>query len=208
MHISTWLVFVAAVLVLTISPGPSVLLTVSTSVNSGFRQAVLAALGSTTAIVGLMTMSAVGLGPVLAASELLFSMLKWGGAAYLAYLGFSSLFSSSDNVLVTSADQSVDSRSFVRGLLVGVSNPKALVFFTALFPQFIDPSRPRLPQFLILCSTFVVFELSWLISYAALGARAKNWLQAPGRARMFNRATGGVFLLAATALASAKRSAA
>lgn len=209
MNLDTWLVFVAAVLVLTMTPGPSVLLAVSTSVNRGFRQAVLAALGSTVAIVGLMTLSAIGLGAILAASELLFSVLKWAGAAYLAYLGISSLFSSNGaKVLASGADLSAQPRSFVRGLLVGVGNPKALVFFTALFPQFIDPSRPQLPQFLVLCSTFVVFELFWLVTYAALGARAKTWLQAPGRATLFNRATGGVFLLAATVLASAKRSAA
>ena len=91
---------------------------------------------------------------------------------------------------------------------MGASNPKALVFFTALFPQFIDPSQPQGLQFLALGTTFVAFELFWLCTYAALGARAKHWLQEPGRAMLFNRATGGVFLLAAGVLASAKRGAA
>ncbi|MFT3665004.1 LysE family translocator [Piscinibacter sp.] len=206
MQLNTWLVFVAAVLVLTVTPGPSVLMAVSTSVNRGFRQAIFAALGSTSAIVCLMVLSAVGLGAVLSTSEVLFSVLKWAGAAYLAYLGITSLLSSSRNVLLTEQTESAQPRSFVRGFLVGASNPKALVFFTALFPQFIDPARPQFPQFLILCSTFVAFELFWLITYAALGSRAKQWLQQPGRAVAFNRATGGVFLAAAAALASAKRS--
>ena len=204
MSLNTWLVFVAAVFVLTVTPGPSVLMTVSTSVNRGFRQAVLAALGSTSAIVGIMLLSAAGLGAVLLASDLLFSMLKWAGAAYLAYLGFGTLFSTG-NSLIFERQQSAPRRSFVQGFLVGASNPKALAFFTALFPQFIDPSRPQVPQFLVLCSTFVAFELFWLITYAALGSRAKRWLQKPGRAMLFNRATGGIFLLAAGALASARR---
>jgi threonine/homoserine/homoserine lactone efflux protein len=207
MPLNTWLVFVAAVFVLTVTPGPSVLMAVSTSVNRGFRQAVLAALGSTSAIVGIMVLSAVGLGAVLSASELLFSVLKWAGAAYLAYLGITSLLAPGSNVLLSEQREPVQARSFVRGFLVGASNPKALVFFTALFPQFIDPARPQVPQFLLLCSTFVAFELFWLVTYAALGNRAKHWLQQPGRAVLFNRATGGVFLLAAGVLASARRSA-
>ena len=207
MSLSTWLIYVAAVLVLTVTPGPSVLMAVSTSVNRGLREAILAALGSTTAIVGIMALSAFGLGAVLAASETLFSLLKWAGAAYLAYLGISSLLSSQTALQFSPQEQAATQpRSFVRGLLVGASNPKALVFFTALFPQFIDPSQPQGLQFLVLGATFVAFELFWLCMYALLGARAKRWLQEPGRALLFNRATGGVFLLAAGVLASTKRS--
>lgn len=208
MPLHTWLVFAAAVFILTVTPGPSVLMTVSTSVNRGFRQAVLASLGSTSAIVCIMGLSAVGLGAILAASELLFSVLKWAGAAYLAYLGITSLLARDSALSLADEQGAAQPSSFVRGLLVGASNPKALVFFTALFPQFIDPGRPQLPQFLVLCATFVAFELSWLITYAALGSRAKHWLQRPGRAVLFNRATGGVFLLAAGVLASARRHAA
>ncbi|MEN3110893.1 LysE family translocator [Uliginosibacterium paludis] len=208
MPLNTWLVFVAAVFVLTVTPGPSVLMAVSTSVNRGFRQAVLAALGSTSAVVCIMLLSAVGLGAILSTSELLFNLLKWAGAAYLAYLGIASLFSSGGNLTLTDEGGSIQAHSFVRGFLVGASNPKALIFFTALFPQFIDPARPQLPQLLLLCATFVAFELFWLTTYAALGSRAKRWLQHPGRAQLFNRATGGVFLLAAGVLASARRSAA
>ena len=95
----------------------------------------------------------------------------------------------------------------MRGLLVGASNPKALVFFTALFPQFMDPARAQGPQFLVLGLTFVAFELGWLLTYAALGLRARQWLQRPGRAAMFDRATGGIFLLAAGLLAMTRRAA-
>ena len=207
MSLNTWFVFVAAVFILTVTPGPSVLMTVSTSVNRGFRQAVLAALGSTSAIVGLMLLSAAGLGAVLAASDLLFSVLKWVGAAYLTYLGLSSLLSRTGDLLPLDNRETDRTHSFTHGFLVGASNPKALAFFSALFPQFIDPSSPQIPQFLILSATFVAFELFWLITYAALGSRAKRWLQIPGRATLFNRATGGIFLLAAGALASARRNA-
>jgi threonine/homoserine/homoserine lactone efflux protein len=80
-------------------------------------------------------------------------------------------------VQFSDSSEGAERQSFVRGFLVGASNPKALVFFTALFPQFIDPTQPRAPQFLVLCLTSVFFELFWLIAYAAMGVKAKRWLQ-------------------------------
>jgi threonine/homoserine/homoserine lactone efflux protein len=209
MTLSTWLLYVAAVLVLTVTPGPSVLMCVSTSVNLGARRALIAALGSTCAIVGIMVLSALGLGAALAASETLFTVLKWLGAAYLAYLGITSLFSSASEIAVAgSVESSTPARLFGQGFLVGASNPKALLFFGALFPQFINPGAPQLPQFLVLGVTFIFFELSWLTIYTLSASRAKRWLQQPRRARLFNRATGVVFLVAAGLLADSKRASA
>ncbi|HSV48580.1 MAG TPA: LysE family transporter [Ramlibacter sp.] len=209
MALSAWLLYVVAVFVLTVTPGPSVLMCVSTSVHLGARKALIASLGSTTAIVGIMALSAVGLGSALAASETLFSVLKWLGAGYLAYLGVTSLLSSATEIAVSGAVASSSSRRlFAQGFLVGASNPKALLFFGALFPQFITPSAPQAPQFLILGTTFVFFELLWLTIYALSASKAKRWLQQPRRAKLFNRATGSVFLVAAGLLATSKRSAA
>jgi threonine/homoserine/homoserine lactone efflux protein len=209
MTLSIWLVYVAAVFVLTVTPGPSVLMCVSTSVNLGARRALIAALGSTTAIVSIMALSALGLGTVLATSETLFTVLKWLGAAYLAYLGISALLSSASEIAVTGGvESSTRGRLFAQGFWVGASNPKALLFFGALFPQFIAPSAPQLPQFLVLGATFVFFELLWLTIYVLLASKAKRWLQQPRRATMFNRITGVVFLVAAGFVASSKRASA
>lgn len=206
MTLSTWLLYAAAVLVLTVTPGPSVLMAVSTSVNLGPRKALLTSLGSTSAIVGLMALSALGLGALLAASETLFNALKWAGAAYLAWLGISALLAPATDIAVREGARSASSgRLFAQGFLVGVSNPKALLFFGALFPQFIDASAPQGPQFLVLGVTFVCFELGWLTVYALLASRAQRWLQQPRRARQFNRLTGAVFLLAAGLLATSRR---
>lgn len=209
MTLSTWLLYVAAVLVLTVTPGPSVLMCISTSVQHGPRRALAAAFGSTTAIAGLMCLSMLGLGAALAASEVLFSTLKWLGAAYLAYLGVTSLLSKASSLNVPSDDLRAGNAQslFARGLLVGASNPKALLFFGALFPQFIEPSAPQATQFVILGVTFVFFELFWLSVYALTAARAGQWLQQPRRAQAFNRVTGVVFLLAAGLLATTKRTA-
>lgn len=207
MALSTWLLYVAAVLVLTMTPGPSVLMCISTSVQHGPRRALAASIGSTTAIACIMLLSMLGLGAVLAKSEVLFSALKWLGAGYLAYLGVTSLLSKTSNLAVPNAaptELGVQAL-FVRGILVGASNPKALLFFGALFPQFIEPSSPQLGQFLILGVTFVFFELFWLAIYAFTAARARQWLQRPRRAALFNRVTGVVFILAAGLLATTKR---
>ena len=210
MTFTAWLLYVAAVLVLTVTPGPSVLMCISTSVNLGPRKALVASLGSTTAIVGIMALSALGLGTALAASESLFTALKWLGAAYLAYLGIKSLLSSATEIAVSGGveSSSTSRRVYAEGFLVGASNPKALLFFGALFPQFIVPSAPQVPQFLVLGVTFVFFELLWLTVYALSASKAKRWLQQPRRATLFNRATGTVFLVAAGLLASSKRAAA
>lgn len=170
----------------------------------------IASLGSTLAIACIMVLSMLGLGTVLAASETLFSILKWLGAVYLAYLGVTSLLSKASNIAVPEEAQAqVSARTlFGRGILVGASNPKALLFFGALFPQFIEPSAPQAAQFLVLGLTFIFFELFWLSIYALTAAKARRWLQQPRRATLFNRVTGTVFLLAAGLLATTKRNAA
>ena len=210
MTIATWLLYVFAVFVLTVTPGPSVLMCVTNGVNYGAKRTLFSALGSVTAVVGIMTCSAIGLGTALAASEYAFNVIKWCGVAYLLYIGVTTLRSTDSNFELASdgVNKATDvSRAslYVKGLLVGASNPKALLFFTAFFPQFINPAAPQLPQFLILGVTFVCFELFWLMFYASFAARAAPWLCVKGRARTFNRASGAMFIGASALLASVKR---
>ena len=213
MAFSTWLLYVVAVLVLTVTPGPSVFACISTAVHAGRRAALVTALGSTSAIVGIMALSALGLGAVLVTSDVLFTTLKWLGTAYLAYLGVCALLRKDSAMQVDTnhgiaTPHSALRQQWLRGFLVGASNPKALLFFSALFPQFINPNAAYLPQCLILGSTFVFFELLWLSIYACSADYAKSWLQQPHRARMFNRLTGVVFLGAAALVATSRRNAA
>lgn len=207
MALSDWIFYAMAVLVLTASPGPSVLLCVSTSVTHGFRQAFIAATGSLLAIFSIMTLSFTGLGVVIATSDLAFSIIKWAGAAYLIYLGVKCLLSSSENINVGEAqkNQKRGFQHWLSGFIVGASNPKAIVFFTALFPQFIDTQSALLPQYAILATTFAVLELFWLTFYALLANRSSTWLSAPGRAKRFNQLTGGVFIGAGLLLSSTSR---
>lgn len=142
MTLSTWLLYVLAVLVLTATPGPSVLMCVSISVNLGPRKAAITSLGSTSAIVGIMLLSVLGLGAVLATSEWLFSVLKWLGAAYLAYLGIAALLSPASEISVSGGAETASTRRlYAQGFLVGASNPKALLFLAHCFRN--SSTRPR-----------------------------------------------------------------
>ncbi|MFV8455321.1 LysE family translocator [Vibrio owensii] len=208
MQLDTWIYYTLAILVLTASPGPSSLLCLSKGVSSGFRHAFMTALGSLAAITIILTLSFTGLGVVMASSELVFNIIKWCGAAYLIWLGIQALRSKQTDFSQAKPEQASSDylSAFTSGFIVGSSNPKAIVFFTALFPQFIDPSASLFTQYIIFASTFVVFELSWLTFYGLLGVKTSDWLFAKGRAKLFNRLTGGVFISAGVALSTAHRS--
>ena len=207
MSIETWFIYALAILLLTASPGPSVLLCASKSITSGLASAKWAALGSVTAISIILTLSFTGLGVLIASSHYAFTLIKWMGAAYLVYLGLKALRSSDESYEIdTSNDSKTGNRGdFASGFIVGASNPKALVFFTALFPQFIDPAAALFPQYLVFASTFIALELGWLLFYAHLANKSSTWFMAKGRARYFNRLTGATFVLAGIFLATTKR---
>jgi len=209
MTFSSWLIYVLAILILTVSPGPSVLLCVSKSVSHGFRSAFFAALGTLSAAVILMTLSFTGLGVVIATSDIAFSIIKWGGAGYLIYLGIRAFRSTAESFELSESSSSPKDilGHYLSGFVVGASNPKAIVFFTALFPQFIDSQSALLPQYFVLACTFVVLELFWLSFYSIVARRSSVWLMVPGRAKRFNQLTGGVFIGAGLLLSSTSRAA-
>ncbi|MFL9880662.1 LysE family translocator [Herbaspirillum rhizosphaerae] len=210
MTLQTFFLYLAAVFVLTVTPGPSVLMCITNGIHHGVRRAFAGALGSVTAVCLIMLVSAAGLGAILAVSEKVFLILKWCGVAYLAYIGVRTFFSTQSTIGVDEGRAPATTKSraslYWQGFLVGGSNPKALLFFTAFFPQFINPQAAQLPQFLVLGATFVCFELFWLTFYAHFAARVAPWLRTPGRAKMFNRLSGATFIGAGALLATVKRS--
>lgn len=208
MTLSTYLIYLSAILVLTATPGPSVLLCVTKSIQYGFFASVITALGSLTAIIGIMTLSFTGLGVLIASSELVFTIVKWSGAAYLIYLGVNTFFSDAtefkDSTHSNASSRNSMASLYKSGFLVGATNPKAIVFFTALFPQFINMNQPLLPQYLLLVASFAMMELGWLLLYSYFGAKSSAWIMMKGRAKIFNRFTGSVFIGAGVLLAGAR----
>ncbi len=198
MSITTYLLYLAAVAVLVLTPGPTMLMSITNAARHGTARALVSSAGSVTAVLGIMLLSSMGLGALLAASDTAFTVLKVLGAGYLIYLGVSS-FRHADRAVFADADTTAPLTAtsvcalFWQGWLVGASNPKALLFFAAFFPQFIDPNQPWPDQFAILAVTFVVCEFSVLSLCCAFAARLAPWLRRPGRARWFNRVSGSLF---------------
>ena len=152
MSMQTWWLFVMMTFVVSATPGPNMLLVMSHSARFGFRAALGTMAGCMTALLAMMSLSAAGLGALLQAFPSVFDALRWIGAAYLAYLGFKSWRSPvHDEPLPMSAEaagkQASPDRLYRQGLLVAASNPKAILFAAAFFPQFISPELPQMPQF-------------------------------------------------------------
>ena len=193
MTLSTYLLYLAAVGLLIVTPGPTMLMTLSNAVNHGPARALVSTAGALVASLGIMALSALGLGAVLAASETAFTVLKVLGAGYLVWLGIKTIRNGDRLALAPSATAAAKGSLFMQGLLVGASNPKAIFFFAAFFPQFIDPAAPVLPQFVLLSATFVLGDFLLLVACAFGVGRLTGWLRRAGVVRWINRACGGLF---------------
>ncbi len=208
MELEIWIYYTLAIMLLTASPGPSILLCITKSVTHGFKYAIYTAFGSLIGIIGIMTLSFSGLGIVIASSDFIFTIVKYMGAMYLIYLGYKTFTSKEESYHFeknTTSSKKDKISLFINGFIVGASNPKAIIFFVALFPQFIDPNSSLILQYLIFVSTFAILELSWLLFYAYLGHKSSSWFLAKGRARFFNRITGGVFIGAGVLLSTTNK---
>lgn len=160
------------------SPGPATLMAINNSLAHGQRSAVWSSLGNATGLFCLSAAAMLGLGALLASSEMLFNAVKVIGAGYLFYLGARQLLKKSP-MLVEGVEEGAGKRRptplklYKSAFLTAVTNPKATMFFTALFPQFIDQGAALLPQFLVLTGIFILLSLTSLSLYAALAARAR-----------------------------------
>jgi homoserine/homoserine lactone efflux protein len=198
MTIQSWLMYLALVFVATSTPGPAVLFIMTNATLHGWRKAVFAALGNIAGLLCLGIIAVTGLGTILNTSEIIFNMIKYMGAAYLIYLGIKLLVQkNTDFMTINSQLISKDISSnklFFQALGVALSNPKAIVFLTALFPQFINTNQTLLPQFSMLIVTLMIFSFSFLMFYALLAHKAKIWLAKPNRIKAFNRTSGSIFV--------------
>jgi threonine/homoserine/homoserine lactone efflux protein len=194
----TFWLFLTVTFLVSATPGPNMLLVMSTSARFGLRAAVATMAGCLTSLLAMMSLSAAGLGAVLQAFPSLFNVLRWLGAGYLAYLGIRTwrapVHAAGADMPPAPGRAAPSAAHYRRGLLVAASNPKAILFMAAFLPQFIHPELPRLPQFVILLLSFAVIEIAWYVVYAASGQRLASYLRRAGVLKAFNRLTGGVFM--------------
>ncbi len=199
MDIQVWLIYLLAAAGLSLSPGPNGLLALTHGALHGSRKAMYTIVGGAVGFVVLIALSMFGIGALLQTSLVWLSVMKWLGAGYLIWLGIQVWRSPAVGLEL---DRPTPPRAgwsmFRQGALSALSNPKALLFFAAFLPQFIDPARGLLLQFIVMASTFAVIEIVTELFIACLAHRISPWLRRVGR--RFNQACGGLFVAIGVAL--------
>lgn len=208
MSLSILLLFSTVALVAIATPGPTVLLALSNGTRFGVRRALAGMAGAVLSDFVLVGAVSVGLGALLAASEFWFSVLKYVGAVYLAWIGWRMLRSTGTLEPADAANAGAEGSArslFLKAFLVAVTNPKGYLFCSALLPQFIDPAAPQAQQYIVLGLLFAALDFSVMFGYALLGARAVRVLKAAA-VRWLDRVCGGVLLALAGSLVFYRRS--
>ena len=208
MDLSVWVTYFIATIILSLSPGPGVFSSISSGLHHGFRLGVWNGVGMQVANVLMVLVVALGLGTILLASETLFTAVKWLGVAYLVYLGIVTWRAAPRSFEVDGDDNAHTPREiFMRGFWVNATNPKGIIFFAAILPQFIDVAKPQLAQYAILAATTFAVDLVVMMGYTALAAKVLRLMRDPEQLRWVNRGIGGAFVAAGVALASFRRAA-
>lgn len=176
MDIHVWFTYLLACIILTMTPGPSILLGVIHSLNYGTKNTVFTALGDISANFIQMVLVAVGLGVVISTSEIAFQIIKWFGVVTLLYMGIKMIKSKPKKI--ENNDKTIihisRKKLFIKGFLVAAGNPKAIIFFTAFFPQFIDLDKSLLFQMSIMCPTMAFMDFSFVMFYAFSATKFLN----------------------------------
>ena len=208
MRWEVWLLFVVTEAVLSLTPGPAVLFVLSQGIQRGPTKSVWATAGILSANAMYFALSATSLGAVIVASYKLFFLIKWLGAAYLVYLGLRSFFGKAS--IVSLPESNHGSRTGFRilrdGFFLQAANPKAILFFTAILPQFIDAHRNVVFQILVLGISSIVVEFFILAAYGQLAGRALATARSPRFEKVTNRIAGSLLIGAGIGLARLKTS--
>ena len=195
MPLDLWLTFVVASTALLLIPGPTVLLVLSYALSQGKRVAVASATGVALGDLIAMTASLAGLGALVLTSAMLFTALKWIGAAYLVWLGIKLLRAPASTGLVAQATpDSTAAQVFGHTAMVTALNPKSIAFFIAFVPQFVQVDRALLPQFAILIATFVGLAAINALAYALAADRLRQTIGKPQGITWLTR-SGGLALI-------------
>ena len=208
MELSVWITYFIATIILCVSPGPGVFSSISAGLHHGFRLGLWNGVGMQAASFIVVMVVAFGLGAVLLASETLFTAVKWAGVVYLIYLGIVTWRAPARGFVEDRDDHETTARGvFMRGFWVNITNPKGIIFFAAVLPQFIDVARPQAPQYAIFAATTFAVDLVVMMIYTALAARVLRVMRDPAKLRWVNRTLGGAFIAAGVALASFRKAA-
>lgn len=204
MTLTVWLGFLLAAILIAVTPGPGAVISMSTGVRHGYAAALVVILGLQAALLLQLLVVALGLGALLAASEAAFSVIKFLGAAYLLWLGMQKW--RAPVLPVDSKLPAIPRKGlFIQGVLVNLTNPKAIIFIGALVPQFVDPALPQVAQYGEIAATLCLTDVVVMSGYALAAERLGRWLHDPRSIRLQNRFFGGLFVSAGALLAISSR---
>ncbi|TFD51110.1 lysine transporter LysE [Cryobacterium sp. Hh7] len=204
MQLSLWLALVGAGVLISFTPGAGAINTMNNSLTSGFRRSIWGIFGQQAALVVHVIVVALGVGVLVTSSPVLFNVIRYAGAAYLVFLGIRLILQKPDpsRDLAAPRARELAWSMFRRGLWVNLLNPKALVFFLAFMPQFIQPEQPLLPQYLVLTVTVVFIDVLVMWFFFAVAARSFQRFTNTARGQLIlNRAFGLLFVAVALLLA-------
>ncbi|MBP6117161.1 MAG: LysE family translocator [Neisseriaceae bacterium] len=200
MSLQLWLLYFPVLLVLSAAPGPNMLLAFQHGSLYGVKKTMMTLAGLSTGLFILIALSLSGVAALSAKYPLAFELFKVFGAGYLIYLGWQSWHQDHQGKMMASADTPayivpVPKRMYRLGLAVSLSNPKAIIFFAAFLPKFINHEAPLMAQYGVLLLTFFVVETTWQLVYASSGKALSAWLLRGRRWQWFNRACAVLFTL-------------
>ncbi len=202
-----WLTFVGAAIAIAVSPGAGAIQSMATGLTHGVRRGYWSILGLEIGLMLQLALVAAGLGAVVANSVVAFNVIKWIGVAYLIYLAVRQWRTATVD-LREQIGKAMDGGRLalvLRGFLVNATNPKGLVFFLAVLPQFVVPTAPLMPQYLAIGATMVAVDLVVMGLYTALAVRLLRWMHTPRKQTAVNRVFSGLFAAAAVVLSLVRR---
>jgi homoserine/homoserine lactone efflux protein len=203
---TTWLAFFAASWAISISPGAGAVAAMTAGLQHGFARGYCLTFGLVLGLWSQLLLVGAGLGALIVASAAAFALIKWLGVAYLLWLGLAQWHAPAAGLQVRGSAEAASRRSILaRGWALNTVNPKGTLFMLAVVPQFLDPSRPLLPQYLLIGATLAFTDLVINAGYTAFAAKALAALRTPRQMRWVNRVFGGLYIALAAVLATVRR---
>ena len=208
MSFATWITFFVAACIIAVSPGSGAVLAMSHGLSYGVRRTSATIFGLQTGLLLIFFIAGAGVGSLLMASEVAFSIVKTVGALYLIYLGLSQWRAKvTIGAQQSQAEMTVPAarKRFLTGFLTNATNPKGIIFMVAVLPQFITQDAPLLPQLLILAATMFCIDLVVMHSYAFLASSMQRYFRDAGAVKKQTRVFGGLLMAVGAALFFVKR---
>ncbi|GAM72340.1 homoserine/homoserine lactone efflux protein [Vibrio sp. JCM 19236] len=204
MELKIWLAYVATAIIFSLAPGSGTVNSISNGINYGMRNSLSAILGLQLGLAFHIVLVGAGLGAIVAKSATAFTVLKWVGVVYLIWLGIQKWRDSSGFALNQGAVDISRTKLLKQAVFINLTNPKSIVFLVALFPQFLNPSAPQLPQLLTLGVTTIVIDGIVMVGYTGLAAQMGKYVRSNSVVTKLNKMFGSMFVGCGLLLASAK----